>query len=56
MIGLPAPSSAAFPGVARGCLLRKMRNMGIDKNLVDWTDSFMRDRRVMSVDGQDSDP
>ena len=28
MIGLPAPSSAAFPSVARGCLLRKMRNMG----------------------------
>ena len=44
--------AAAFPSVARGCLFRKMRAMGIDENLVDWTDSFMRDRRViMSVDG-----
>ena len=49
--------AAAFPSVARGCLLRKMRAMGINENLVDWTDSFMRDRRViMSVDGQDDDP
>ena len=31
--------------------------MGIDENLVDWTDSFMRGRRViMSVDGQDDEP
>ena len=44
--------AAAFRSVARGCLLRKMRAMGIDENLVDWTDSFMRYRRaVMSVDG-----
>ena len=49
--------AAAFPSVARGCLLRKMRTMGIDEGLVRWTDSFMRDRRViMSVDGQDDDP
>ena len=34
--------AAAFPSVARGNLLRKMRVMGIDENLVDWTDSFMR--------------
>ena len=34
-----------------------MRAMGIDENLVDWTDSFMHDRRViMSVDGQDDEP
>ena len=46
--------AAAFPSVARGCLLRKMRNTGIDKCLVRWTGSFMEDRRViMSVDGQD---
>ena len=45
--------AAAFPSVARGCLLRKMRAMGIDEDLVGSTDSFMRDRRViMSVDGQ----
>ena len=49
--------AAAFPSLARGCLLCKMRAMGIDENLVDWTDSFMRDRRViMSVDGQNDDP
>ena len=31
--------------------------MGIDERLVDWTDSFTRDRRViMSVDNQDEDP
>ena len=46
--------AAAFPSVARGCLLRKMRRAGVDECLVRWTDSFMRDRRViMSVDGQD---
>ena len=49
--------AAAFPSVARGCLLRKMRDWGIDECLVGWTDSFMRERRViMSVDGQDSAP
>ena len=49
--------AAAFPSVARGCLLQKMRQRGIDECLVRWTDSFMRNRRViMSVDGQDSEP
>ena len=49
--------AAAFPSVARGCLLRKMRGMGLGGFLVQWTDSFMRDRRViMSVDGQDGEP
>ena len=49
--------AAAFPGVARGCLLKKMRRAGIDECLVRWTDSFMRGRRViMSVDGQDGEP
>ena len=34
-----------------------MRAIGIDEILVDWTETFMRDRRViMSVDGQDDDP
>ena len=39
-------AAAAFPSVARGCLLRKMKNMGIDENLVDWADSFMGNRRL----------
>ena len=38
----------------QGRLLRKMRAAGVDENLVQWTDSFMRDRRViMSVDRQE---
>ena len=36
--------------------MKKMRGAGIDECLVRWTDSFMRDRRVMSVDGQDGEP
>ena len=48
--------AAAFPSVARTCLLRKMREARIDERLVRWTDSFMQDRRViMSLDGQDGD-
>ena len=48
--------AAAFPSVARGCLLQKTRNTGTDEDLVRWTDSFMRDRRVvMSVDGRGDD-
>jgi ribonuclease HI len=47
---------AAFPSVARECLLRKMREIGLDEGLVGWVDSFMRDRRVrMVVDGQEGD-
>ena len=47
--------ASAFPSVARGCLLRKMRSAGLDEDLVRWTDSFMRDCSViMSVDGQES--
>ena len=49
--------AAAFPCVARGCLLRKMRAMGNDECSVTWTDSFTRDRRViMSVDGWEREP
>ena len=49
--------AAAFPSVARGCLLRKMWGAGLDECLVRWTDSFMQDRKViMSVDGQDGEP
>lgn len=48
--------AAAFPSVARGCLLRKMRNMGLDERLANWKDSFMRGRRVIiSADGRDDE-
>ena len=48
--------AAAFPSVARGCLLRKLRTMKVDENLVSWVDSFMRERKVvMSIDGQESE-
>ena len=48
--------AAAFPSVARGCLLRKARNMDLDADLIQQTNSFMRDRSViMSVDGQGDD-
>ena len=30
-----------FLNMVRGCLLRKMSNMGLDKDLAKWTDSFM---------------
>ena len=39
--------SAAFPSVARGCLLRKMRNTGVDECLASFADSSMCDRRVI---------
>ena len=49
--------AAAFPSVARGCLLRKMRGAGLDECLARWTDSSMRDHKViMSVDRQDGEP
>lgn len=45
--------AAAFPSVARECLVKKMRLMGVDKRLVGWTANFMTDRKVrMRVDGQ----
>ena len=48
--------AVAFPSVSRGCLLRKMRDMDIDKNLVEWVDSFMRGRKVvLCVDGQEGE-
>ena len=34
-----------------------MRDMKIDENLVQWVDSFMRDRKViLNVDGQEDEP
>ena len=45
--------AAASPSVARSCLLREMRAMAIDKNLVQWVDDFMQGGGVvMSVGGQ----
>ena len=41
----------AFASVARECLMRKMRNMGLDENLVGWTSNFMTERAKMVVDG-----
>lgn len=44
--------ASAFPSVARGFLLRKMRGIRFGECLVKWIDNFMRDRRVIiSVDG-----
>ena len=46
--------SAAFPSVARDCLIRRMRDLRLDENLIQWTDSFMQDRWViMNVNWQD---
>jgi hypothetical protein len=38
---------SAFPSVAKECLVKKMREMGFDENLVEWTKSFMEERRVV---------
>ena len=38
---LPMGIAAASPSVARGCLLRKMRNARVDECRVRWMDSFM---------------
>ena len=57
VVGAPIMDvAAAFPSVSRGCLLRKMRNMDIDENLVEWVDSFMRGRKVvLCVDGEEGE-
>ena len=34
--------AAAFPSVARGCLLKRLREMGVDEDLVGWTGSFCK--------------
>ena len=48
--------SAAFLSVARDCLIRRMRDLKLDKNLIQWTDSFMQDRWViMNINGQDGE-
>ena len=48
--------AAAFPSVARGCLIKRMRKMNIDEELVRWVGSFMQDRRVrMVIDGREEE-
>ena len=44
--------AAASPSVARGRLLQKVRNMGIDENPVGWTDSFRSDRKTIMSAGR----
>ena len=44
--------AAAFPSVAREHHLQKIRNTGLNEYLARWTDSFMRNRRIMSTDGE----
>ena len=33
--------TAAFPRVAKDCLVRRMKDLGLDENLIQWTDSFI---------------
>ena len=48
--------AAAFPSVARGCLIKRMRKMRIDEELVRWVSSFMQDRRVrMVIEGKEEE-
>ena len=43
----------AFPTVNRQCLMKKMRTIGIDEDLVGWTSSFMTDRQaVIDINGE----
>ena len=47
---------AAFPSVSRDCLMSKMRKMELNEDLVQWTGSFLSERRVrMVVDGQEGE-
>ena len=49
--------SAAFPSVDRDCLVRRIRDLKLDENLVQWTDSFMQNGRViMNIYGHDGKP
>ena len=42
--------------MARDCLIRRMRELDLDEGLIQWTDSFMRDRWIiMNVNGQDGE-
>jgi ribonuclease HI len=47
----------AFPTVNRQCLIKKMREMGIDEDLAGWTSSFMTNREaVIEVNGENGEP
>ena len=48
--------AAAFPSVAKGCLIKRMGEMEIDEELVRWIRSFMEDQRVrMVIDGREEE-
>lgn len=48
--------AATFPSVEEKCLMQKMRKMEIDEDLVEWTSSFSRGRRVrMAIDGKEEE-
>lgn len=34
--------AAAFPSVARGCLLRRLREMKVDEDIVGWREALCR--------------
>lgn len=45
------------PSVARDCLLRRMRELGIYEGLVGWTPSFLSERSVrVLIFGQEEGP
>ena len=47
----------AFPTVNRQCLIKKMREMGIDEDLTGWTSSFMTNREaVIEINGENGEP
>jgi hypothetical protein len=42
----------AFAYVAKGNLIKRMEEMESEADLVRWVESFMRERKVIYVDGQ----
>lgn len=46
--------AAAFPSVARSCLIRRLRETHVDEDIVGWAGSFMQERKVcMVIDGRE---
>ena len=43
--------AAANPSVARGFLVRSLREMKVDQDIVGWTGSFMQERSARMVIG-----
>ena len=45
----------AFDHVSRGQLITRMIELGVDGNLVAWTNSFLTDRRIqLVIDGHET--